>query len=384
MTLAQLLLQVGEFDRAKALFHELLARPAMASAALRGLAQLKRQTSSDNAMDEIERQFLRPDLGDSQRVALHCAAGKTHMDLGHADLAFHHFSEMKRLEALTFDLAAFEAAIEAAKALFTADFVAARAGEGDTASEPIFIVGMPRSGSTLLEQIVSGHSQLAGMGERPYVPTIARRLGYGQAHYAAALHNMPPGILGEIAKGYMSLARTAAERPGRTVDKFLHNFLHVGLIRLLFPRARILHARRNPLDCCFSMFTSPLNETHGYTRDLATLGRYYRVYAGLMKHWSAEFPGLILDVDYEQTVNEPEQQVRRVLDFLGLPWEDACLRFTENQRAVATISKWQVRQPLYRSSIDRWRPYAHHLRPLIAALGMEAETGEMAEIAETA
>src|SRR5690606_25946550 len=224
------------------------------------------------------------------------------------------------------------------RSLYTADYLASRSGEGDVTSEPIFIVGMPRSGSTLLEQIVSSHSKLVGMGERPYISTIARRLGYGSPHHAETTRNLPPHILREIAKGYMSLARTAADRSGRTVDKFLHNFLHVGLIRLLFPRAKILHARRNPMDCCFSMFTSPLNEGHAYTRDLATLGRYYRAYAELMDYWSAEFPGLILHVDYEETVRDIEGTTRRVLDFLGLPWEEHCLRFTENQRAVSTIS----------------------------------------------
>lgn len=370
LMLGSVLVQVGEFDRAKAVFRELALKPWSAPAALRGLANVDKQSPTNNALAEIEQHLARTDLKEGQRLCLHQAAAKTHLDLGNVDEAFHHFLTVKRMEGLTFDIESFERVLATLRSLYTADYLASRDGEGDMENEPVFIIGMPRSGSTLLEQIISGHSQLVGMGERPYIATIARRLGHGTPGYVHMVRTMPRYVVGEIAKGYMSLARTAAERSGRTVDKFLHNFLHVGLIRLLFPRAKFLHARRNPMDCCFSMFTSPLTDGHAYTRDLATLGRYYRAYAQLMDYWSAEFPGLILDVDYEETVRDIEGTTRRVLDFLGLPWEENCLRFTENQRAVSTISRWQVRQPLYHTSIERWRPYEKHLQPLMRELGL--------------
>lgn len=372
MMLANLLSQVADFARARDIFLELLDNPRTAPSALRGLALLTKQTSGENVLSEVERYLALEKTDDQQRKLLHQAAAKTHLDIGNADQAFHHLHAMKKLQASTFDRHRFEQEIDALRSLFSADFVASRATEGDTEHAPVFIVGMPRSGSTLLEQIVSGHSLLCGVGERPYVPIIAQRLGFGQpgTKYAEVLRTLPPGVLRSIAGGYMSLAGTVSAVSGTPVDKFLHNFLHIGLIRMLFPRARVLHARRNPMDCCFSMFTSPLSAGHEYTNDLATLGWYYRKYAELMDHWTQEFPGMILDVHYEQLVSDLEASTRRVIAFLGLPWEEGCLNFTANQRAVATISKWQVRQPLYNTSVDRWRAYEKHLRPLMDSLGV--------------
>ena len=373
MMLANLLSQVANFARAKELYLELLGLPRTAPAALRGLALLSRQTSTENVLPEIERHLALETTDNQQRKVLHQAAAKTHMDMGNADRGIQHLLAMKSLQASSFDRTRFEQDIELLKASFSADFVRSREAEGDSDRTPVFIVGMPRSGSTLLEQIVSGHSSLAGIGERLYVPTIAQRLGFGQpgSRYSETLRAMPSGVLREIAAGYMSLASTTADRPGSPVDKYLHNFLHIGLIRMLFPRAKILHVRRSPMDCCFSIFTSPLGSGHDYANDLPTLGWYYTKYRALMEHWAAMFPGMILDVHYEQLVSDLEISTRRVLEFLSLPWEENCLNFTENKRAVATISKWQVRQPLYRTSVDRWRPYERHLGPLINALGLQ-------------
>ena len=370
LLLARAIGDLGDFDHARQLYERCLEDPDERAGALGGLARLGKQTATDNLLPQIEA-GLREATQPGPLRALHYAAAKTYLDLQDGDAAFDHLQAAKAQSESPFSRDHFANVIAQSKSI-------AGLGHEDfavrEAPSPIFIVGMPRSGSTLTEQILSGHPALFGAGERQYIPTIAKRLGFGGADpkaYATAFTRLPPDALPAIATGYRSLIATVGSDRLRTVDKFLHNFLHIGLIKLLFPDAQIIHCKRQALDCCMSIYMSPFGEGHVYANDLADLGWYYRRYEELMGFWSGRFAKSILTVNYEDTVTDLEASARRMTDFLGLEWDPAVLRFTENERGVSTASKWQVRQPLYRTSVDRWKPYERHLQPLIRALAGE-------------
>ena len=262
-----------------------------------------------------------------------------------------------------------------AKALFTPAFLAGRAGQGCPAPDPIFIVGLPRSGSTLVEQILASHSQVEGTQELPDIITLARRLGgrarkASEGRYPEALAELTAADLRALGEEY--LARAAPHRKlGRPffIDKMPNNWAHLGLIQLILPNAKIIDARRHPLGCGFSGFKQHFARGQGFTYDLADIGRYYADYVDLMAHFDAVLPGRVHRVIYEAMVADPEGQTRALLAACGLPFEDGCLRFYENDRAVRTASSEQVRRPIFTDAADHWRNYDPWLGPLKAALG---------------
>ncbi|MGV3490949.1 MAG: sulfotransferase [Devosia sp.] len=359
---------LGDFARARALIEPCLNDPRYATGAIGMLVREGKQTAERNELPRIMRALATATEPMALRN-LHFAAAKTHLDLGDADQAFAHFRMARAQPDRHFKRDTFARGLQQARTLAGMS----RDTTGEPEAAPIFIVGMPRCGSSLTEQILSGHAGLHGAGERQYIPTIAKRLGFGSADpdgYAEAIRRLPPDALPQIAAGYRSLMQTAgAGQGGRTIDKFLHNFMQIGLINLLFPNAQIIHCRRQPLDCCLSIYTSPLIQGHEYADDLATLGWYYRQYEAQMAFWEAQYPDAILNVDYEATVADIEGSARRITAFLGLDWDPAVLDFVANERGVSTASRWQVRQPLYSSSVNRWQKYREHLQPLIQALG---------------
>ncbi|MBV8306231.1 MAG: sulfotransferase [Gammaproteobacteria bacterium] len=258
------------------------------------------------------------------------------------------------------------------RAVFSADFFKKCSGWGSERADPIFIVGMPRSGSTLLEQMLASHSQVEGTRELTDLPALVLELsrGPGSADYPEVADALERARIADLAQRY--LARTRSYRPlgkARFVDKMLGNFTHVGLIHLMFPRAAIIDARRHPLGCTFSCYKQLFARGHLYSYDLQELGEYYREYADLMEHFAAVLPGRVHRVHYEQLIADPEAELRRLLDYCALPYEAQCLRFYENTRIVNTISSEQVRQPLYAESVDQWRNFEPWLGPLRQALG---------------
>ncbi len=258
--------------------------------------------------------------------------------------------------------------------MFDAAFFTARAGSGDPDRAPIFIVGLPRSGSTLIEQILASHSQVEGTMELPNIIGIANefddttpeRDGYPEAVRAASEARL-------TALGTRYLAQVAPLRRGheRFTDKLPNNFAHVGLIHAILPNATIIDARRHPMDACFSTFKQHFAEGQTFSYDLEHLGRYYRSYLALMGHWDAVLPGRVLHVQYEALVRDPQRQIRRLLEHCGLAFEAACLDFHKTRRSVRTASAEQVRQPLYTSGVGYWRHFAAELEPLKRALGEE-------------
>ena len=253
-------------------------------------------------------------------------------------------------------------------------FFKAREGQGCPAPDPIFIVGLPRSGSTLLEQILASHSQVEGTAELTDIITISRRLGKKSrenpaGNYPEVLNELTPQRLRELGEGYLESTRIQRSNTPFFIDKMPNNFLHIGLIHLILPNAKIIDARRHPMGCCFSCFKQLFARGQTFTYDLDYLGRYYRDYVMLMDHWDRVLPGRVLRVQYEDMVSDTETQIRRLLDYCGLEFEDQCLRFYETKRAIRTPSAEQVRQPIYTQGMDQWRNFEAHLDPLKEALG---------------
>jgi hypothetical protein len=254
----------------------------------------------------------------------------------------------------------------------SAELLASLRGGGDPDSAPIFIVGLPRSGSTLLEQVLASHTAVEGTAELPYVGRLATSLNRNRAsgvNYPEALRELAPGHLAALGTEYLALARMHRRTDApHFIDKMPNNFPNVGLISLVLPNARIIDARRHPLDACLSCYRQLFAKGQAFTYDLTEIGEYYLQYQRMMDHWARVLPGRVLTVQYEEVVSDFEAQARRMLDFCGLPWEDACLRFYESERPVRTPSAEQVRQPIYDRSVGHFRHYESHLGELIDVL----------------
>lgn len=296
-------------------------------------------------------------LAAEARIPLHFALGKAYEDCGEGARAFRHYTlgnSLKR-QVLVYDESAALAAMARAERHFSRETLARMVGGGEPDETPIFILGMPRSGSTLIEQILASHPGVHGGDERPDFPELLA--GFDGEDFRA------------LGAAYLARTRHLAPDAARVTDKLPGNFLHAGAIHLALPNARIIHSRRDPADTCLSCFTKLFRSEQAYSYDLGELGRYYRAYARLMAHWRSVLPASVfLEVDYEALVADPEQQTRRLLDHCGLAWDPACLDFHETRRAVRTASAAQVRRPIYRESIGRWRFYGDLLAPLLTEL----------------
>ena len=340
------------------------------------LADLRteRFSSADRAAMRSLLQF--PGLAPHERAALHFALGKALEDEREFEAAFRQFdlgNAMKRAQP-GYDARENTAFVARCLSFLTPEFFAYRNGSGVDAPDPIFIVGTPRSGSTLVEQILASHSAIEGTGELSDLPVVARKtLGNGPPDFRAypmALANVNADGLRALGLEYLVRTRVY-RRLGRPlfVDRMPNNFVHAGLIHLILPNAKIVDVRRHPLASCLSAFKQNFAAGAPFSYELTDLGRYYADYVRLMAHFDAVLPGRIHRVFYEDLVAEPEREVRRLLAYCGVPFEDATLRFDENRRPVRGASSEQVRRPLYRDGLDNWRPFEPWLGPLKTALG---------------
>jgi tetratricopeptide (TPR) repeat protein len=344
------------------------------------LANLKVVRFDAADLAAMERALLEEGLGDDDRAHLHLALGKALEDEGRFEASFEHYAQGNALRRAMwpYDWAGNRDYVRRTIQTFTAPFLAARQGVGDPSPDPIFIVGMPRSGSTLLEQILSSHSAVEGVSELPDLIAIATRLSASAdptathpdiqapgAHYPAMLADLPLEAFAELGAEFMR--RTRIHRKlGRPffIDKLPNNFMQLGLLLLILPKAKIIDARRHPMACCFSGFKQNFARGAQYSYSLTDLGRYYMDYVTLMAHFDAVAPGRVHRVLYEDVIRDPETEVRRLLDYCGLPFEPQCLRFYESRRPVRTPSSEQVRQPLFTEGLDHWRNFEPWLGPL--------------------
>jgi len=359
---------VGRSGEAVAAFRRCIGFDPMLVEAYLGLANLKVAAFSDDEVTAMRHIADQPELALESRTQLAFALGKALEDRGDYAASFASYaagSAQRRAEA-PYDAAEFTARMHRAKVLFTADFFAARRTFGAKAPDPIFIVGLPRSGSTLIEQILASHSSVEGTMELPDIGFVADSLG----PYPEGVAALTVGEAAPLGERYLTSTRSQRRlgRP-RFIDKMPNNFQHAGLISLILPNATIIDARRHPIACCFSAFKQHFAQGQAFTYDLADLGLYYRDYVELMDHFDVVLPGRVHRVIYEDLVEDTEGEVRRLLDHCGLDFEDACLSFHENDRPVRTVSSEQVRRPIFRDGLDQWRNYEPWLGPLTEALG---------------
>jgi tetratricopeptide (TPR) repeat protein len=341
------------------------------------LANLKTFRFSPEQVDAMRAQLAGDRLSPEDRFHFEFSLGKALEDAGDYAGSFAHYHEGNRLRRamIRYDADENHAHVERSKRFFTREFFAARAGWGCEASDPIFVIGLPRSGSTLIEQILASHSQVEGTMELPDVAMLARVVGTrttrpGSAAYPRALEKFNAEELRGLGERYLSQTRIQRKTPAPFfIDKMPNNFAHTGFIHLMLPKAKIIDARRHPLGCCFSGFKQHFARGQNFSYDLTDIGRYYRDYVELMAHFDEVLPGRVHRVFYENMVEDTEAEVRRLLDYCGLEFEPGVLRFHENQRAVRTASSEQVRRPIFREGMDQWRHYEPHLDALKRALG---------------
>ncbi|MGH7087495.1 MAG: tetratricopeptide repeat-containing sulfotransferase family protein [Stellaceae bacterium] len=369
--------EMGRFDEARSAFKKAIELAPATGRFYRNLADCTRFTAADPELAAMEK--LGRDIGalaEDDRRQLLFALGKAAADLGRHEEAFAYWQAGNALKRrwMGYDEAAILGEFERIRAVFDRGLIMARRGFGDPSPAPVFILGMPRSGTTLVEQILASHSQVFGAGELLYFGEEIARLAAAGAH--PAFPELVPALSGEELRllGTRYLGRIAAAAPpvSRITDKMPLNFRYIGLIHLALPKARIIHTRRDPVDTCLSCFATLFPGAHRVACELGELGRYYRAYAALMRHWHDVLPeGAVLDVQYENMVEDVEREARRIVAHCGLAWEEGCLDFYRSRRPVRTASVVQVRQPIYRNAIGRWHAYAPLLHPLLEALGAD-------------
>jgi tetratricopeptide (TPR) repeat protein len=346
------------------------------------LADLKTFRFSEGEIEGMEAQLARPDLAAQDRWQLHFSLGKAYADLKRYETSFGHYAKGNALHRLGIkhDPNVMTAYVARCESVFTADFFRRKTGSGCSDNDPIFLVGMPRAGSTLVEQILASHSQIEGTRELFDLAALSRHLQFEMApergsDYPAVLDKLDAEDLRRLGERYLEGTR-AHRKLGRPffTDKMGPNFVHIGLLQLILPNARIVDVRRHPMACCFSIFTQLFPKGQNDSYRLTEIASVYRDYVALMSHFDRALPGKVHRVFYESLVAQPEAEVGRLLDYLGLPFEQACLQFYETDRVVTTASSEQVRSPLYQSALEQWRHYEPWLGSLKAALGPVLDT----------
>lgn len=373
MSYGHMLKTVGDQDESVAAYRQALEIEPTLGEVYWSLANLKTIRFSDEDVAAMQAAIATETLAHEDRFHLHFALGKAYEERQNHDAAFAHYAKgnKQRSEQLEHDPAIVSAHVDKVIATFTPEFVAAHIRQGHAAPDPIFILGMPRAGSTLIEQILASHSLVEGTMELPDIPAIAMREGKsGPDSWVEAFAAMTPARLAELGAEFIE--RTQIQRKTAKpffIDKLPNNWAYTGLIHLILPNAKIIDARRHPLDCCFSNYRQHFARGQAFSYDLAHMGSYYADYVRAMRHFDAVLPGRVHRVIHENMLNDPETEIRALLAYLDLPFEEACLNFHENKRAVRTASSEQVRRPINRDGVDQWKPYEAHLEPLKTALG---------------
>ena len=374
MGLGNIYLEEGRFKEAEEIFRTVIDVPGERAGALFSMAQTKKVKPGDDIIAMLEAEAEKLDsLPENKASYVHFALGKIYDDLGDAERAFPHFiagCAIKR-RRIEYDADEKDAYFRRVEKTFTRSFIDSHRGHGDSSDLPVFVLGMPRSGTTLTEQIIASHPDVFGAGELFDLINLAQSTEKSSdPEFPETMETMKPAGMKEMARQYVEGLQARDPNAKRITDKMPANFLHIGLIHLILPNAKIVHVNRNPLDTCISCYTRLFAHNQNQTYELNELGRYYRGYNDLMKHWRAVLPaGAFHDVQYEALVDDTETEARRLIEYCGLDWNEACLAFHKNKRNVRTASVHQVRQPIYKTSVARWKKYETFLGPLIEGLG---------------
>jgi tetratricopeptide (TPR) repeat protein len=372
--LGNLLSEYGCFDEARKCFERAITIAPLLAGCYYDLVRCRPVTSDDGLLQQMEAALATPGLEAAQRVRLHLALGKAADDLGDYALAMQHFdaADSVRRLSLSFDSAAFAIEIDRLIARCTPEWIARAHELGSSDATPVFVLGMPRSGTTLVEQIISNHPQAGAGGELHFWNER------GAAWHRSGALATEASFFARAAADYIGVLRAIAPKAARVTDKMPFNFLWAGLIHMAFPRATIIHCRRAAVDTALSIHQTHFHPSLAFPTGGAELVMYFRDYQRLIDHWRRVLPAdRFIEVDYEELTRAPEPVIRRIIASCGLAWHDACLRPESNPRAVNTPSKWQARQPIYRTSVARWRRYEPWLGPLRALVddGPEREPG---------
>jgi len=365
--LAKVLSDMGEIDAAIGIYHQSLEIEPQAHV-YRSLTKNKKFSEYDDDLRAMESFFAATAISDEDKMHLAFGLGKAYEDLRQYEKSMDFILEANRLKRATLDYSMAESQESFAniKASFSAAFFAQREGIGNPDQTPIFILGMPRSGTSLVEQILASHPNVFGAGELSDLARLTRLTGNADASFKfpAGITDLDAPTLAELGQQYINRIRHYSSDARHITDKMPHNFLYIGLIRTILPNAKVIHCSRDPMDTCLSLFKNYFSQAINYSYDLTELGLYYNLYRELMTHWHVTLPGFIYNLGYEELVTEPETRIRSLLGFCGLPWDENCLDFHQTRRKVRTASNAQVRRPIYRDSVKLWRRYEKQLQPL--------------------
>jgi Flp pilus assembly protein TadD len=365
----------GDFSQAERMYDQVIACSRYDWEAYKNRSDLRAQTIFHNHIVDLEARLRDPKARGGGEVLLHSALAKEYEDIGDGEAGYRHLLSTNRLQRqrLNYSVDRDLEQLKEIERIFAPEVLAEGTG-GSKSEEPIFILGLPRAGSTLVERILGSHSQVHAVGELQHFPaTLARLCSEAiQAGRFTSRGNLPQDSLEinpqELGEDYVAATRPHTGHVPYFIDKLPNNFLHIGAIHRALPHARIIHITREPRDACYAIFKTLFKDGYPYSYDLEELARYYIGYRGLMAHWHTVLPGRILDVNYEALVEDPENVTRAILSHCNLEMEDGCLRFFESNKPTSTASAAQVRRPIYRSSIGRWKQFAKELAPLTAQL----------------
>ncbi|MFC1684088.1 sulfotransferase [Pseudomonadota bacterium] len=365
--------RLGMKEKALHHFQEAIRLQPDYGEAYQGLTECRSFKDDTKLLQQIDNQLKNSKLTDAQRSYMHFAAAKICADSARYGDAFEHYTKGNALKGAKFPAERYQQEIDWQITLFTPEFISSRSEWGLYDHTPIFVLGMPRSGTTLVEQILASHSRIHGAGELNDISSIAKAIEKntdGDAPYPLCLQRTSQIDLLGFGIEYINRLKRLSKGAERVVNKHPLNFRHIGLILLMFPNAKIIHTVRDPLDTCLSCFFQNFTKGQEYSCNLTNLADFYNGYKRIMQHWESVFPGRIHEIHYENIIADQEQNSRALLEFCSLPWEEGCLSFHETKREVTTASKFQVRRPIYKTSVKRWKNYEKQLQPLIKRLNI--------------
>ena len=370
--LGNMLSDMGEIDEAVVSYRKAIEINPGNADVYRSLSKIKKFTEYDDDIHAMESLYAIKRIPDEPKMHLAFGLGKAYEDLGEYEKSMDFILQATRLKRTSFQysISETESLFSNIKATFSSEFFSDREDMGNPDATPIFILGMPRSGTSLVEQILASHADVFGAGELNDLLYLARKIFTADpsGEFPESVVDLDSGALENLGIEYIKRIRKHSKDSKYITDKMPHNFLRIGLIKAILPNAKIIHCTRNPMDNCLSLFKNYFSKGHAFSYDMTELGQYYNLYLDLMAYWRSTLPGFIYDLSYETLVADQENQIRQLLDYCKLPWDDACLDFHNTRRKVRTASNAQVRRPIYKDSVKLWKRYEKQLLPLRTAI----------------